>query len=98
MTSHGGQGEQRPWESKRQPPDPLRGDSKLAGSLGGFWSAVRVWIMAVARGVYESTKADYSPLVRLGDRFTGNSFPLKVFTPRPPSNVLEMRTFPSWPL
>lgn len=24
--------------------------------------------MAVARGVYESTKADYSPLVRLGDR------------------------------
>lgn len=31
--------------------------------------------MAVARGVYESTKADYSPLVRLGDRFTGNSFP-----------------------
>lgn len=30
--------------------------------------------MAVARGVYESTKADYSPLVRLGDRFTGNSF------------------------
>lgn len=48
--------------------------------------------MAVARGVYESTKADYSPLVRLGDRFTGNSFSpsppllLPVFTPR--SDVL----------
>lgn len=48
--------------------------------------------MAVARGVYESTKADYSPLVRLGDRFTGNRFPLKVFTPPPrrTSNVPEM--------
>lgn len=39
--------------------------------------------MAVARGVYESTKADYSPLVRLGDRFTGNSF-----SSLPPSSLL----------
>lgn len=38
--------------------------------------------MAVARGVYESTAADYSPLVRLGDRFTGNRFaPLKSLPP-----------------
>lgn len=48
--------------------------------------------MAVAGGVYESTKADYSPLVRLGDRFTGNGFPLKVYAPPPhrKPNVLEM--------
>ena len=46
--------------------------------------------MAVARGVYESTAADYSPLVRLGDRFTGNRFaPLKSL-PRPTERALQM--------
>lgn len=41
--------------------------------------------MAVASGVYESTKADYSPLVRLGDRFTGNRSALKVLAPCAPA-------------
>nr|KAF7406747.1 hypothetical protein H0235_014403 [Vespula pensylvanica] len=61
------------WESKHPPPDPLRGSLDFAFVLvPSSWSAVRVWIMAVARGVYESTKADYRPLIRIGVRLEAN--------------------------